>query len=104
MGAGGGGGSDMGGGGGAGGYLAGSMTLNAGTYSVTVGAGGSGAPAGISQVRGNTGASSGLVPFGFKGHSYIFDGVGDYFTVAAGAAQDFGSSDFTVEFWINFYQ
>jgi hypothetical protein len=42
---GGGGGMDMGGGGGAGGYVSGNTYLAAGTYSVTVGAGGNGAPA-----------------------------------------------------------
>jgi hypothetical protein len=45
VGGGGGGGMDMGGGGGAGGYVSGNTALAAGTYSVTVGAGGTGAPA-----------------------------------------------------------
>jgi hypothetical protein len=45
VGGGGGGGMDMGGGGGAGGYIAGSTNLAPGTYSVSVGAGGIGAPA-----------------------------------------------------------
>jgi hypothetical protein len=58
IGGGGGGGSDMGGGGGAGGYLAGSMTLAAGTYDIVVGAGGAGAPAGIGQVRGYNGENT----------------------------------------------
>jgi hypothetical protein len=67
---GGGGGSDMGGGGGAGGYLAGSMTLAAGTYNIIVGAGGSGAPAGTGQVRGYNGIDTvaiGLTAFGGGG-------------------------------------
>ena len=56
---GGGGGSDMGGGGGAGGYLAGTTTLTAGTtYTVTVGAGGTGALAGDAQPRGVSGVNS----------------------------------------------
>jgi hypothetical protein len=67
---GGGGGSDMGGGGGAGGYLAGSMALAAGTYSIVIGAGGSGAPAGTAQVRGYNGVDTvalGLTAFGGGG-------------------------------------
>ena len=56
VGGGGGGGSDMGGGGGAGGYIAGSMTLTTGIYSITVGAGGAGAPAGTSGPAGSNGS------------------------------------------------
>ena len=56
---GGGGGSDMGGGGGAGGYLAANTySIAGGTYTVTVGAGGTGAPPGVSQVRGTNGQDS----------------------------------------------
>lgn len=33
------------------------------------------------------------------GGSGYFDGSGDYLSIAASANQDFGSSDFTVEFW-----
>lgn len=57
---GGGGGSDMGGGGGAGGFLSSNtLSLATGTsYAVTVGAGGAGAPPGISQVRGTNGQNS----------------------------------------------
>jgi len=55
VGGGGGGGSDMGGGGGAGGYLAGSMTLATGVYTIVVGAGGAGAPAGTSGPAGSNG-------------------------------------------------
>jgi hypothetical protein len=56
---GGGGGSDMGGGGGAGGYLAANTySITGGTYTVTVGAGGAGAPPGVGQVRGTNGQDS----------------------------------------------
>lgn len=59
VGGGGGGGSDMGGGGGGGGvqYDA-THSLTAGSYTVTVGAGGSGAPAGVGQARGANGGNS----------------------------------------------
>lgn len=54
-----GGGNDMGGGGGAGGYLAqNSLLVPAGTYTVTVGAGGSGAPVGNGGTRGSNGGNS----------------------------------------------
>ncbi|MCX5784054.1 MAG: IPT/TIG domain-containing protein [Elusimicrobia bacterium] len=56
---GGGGGSDMGGGGGAGGVVYNpSYAVSAGAYSVNVGAGGAGAPAGVNQVRGTSGGNS----------------------------------------------
>ena len=57
---GGGGGADMGGGGGGGGVLASSgLTVVTGTtYSVAVGAGGTGAPAGTTVARGNNGTNS----------------------------------------------
>ena len=60
-----GGGSDMGGGGGAGGYLAGTgEVLSQNTaYAVVVGAGGTGAPAGISQVRGSSGTNSSVFSY-----------------------------------------
>lgn len=62
---GGGGGSDMGGGGGAGGYLAAtSYSLPAGTYTITVGAGGVGGPAGSGQVAGAQGTNSSIVGTG----------------------------------------
>lgn len=58
---GGGGGSNMGGGGGAGGVLALSgFGVTATGYAITVGAGGVGAPAGISQVSGTNGSNSSL--------------------------------------------
>jgi hypothetical protein len=56
---GGGGGSDMGGGGGAGGYLAAeSLALTNAINTIVIGAGGSGAPAGISQPAGSNGQNS----------------------------------------------
>lgn len=59
VGGGGGGGSDMGGGGGGGGVVySAAYPLSAGTYNITVGAGGSGAPAGVSQVAGGNGGNS----------------------------------------------
>lgn len=59
VGGGGGGGSDMGGGGGAGGVVYDAAhSLTAGTYVVSVGAGGSGALAGISQAKGVVGGNS----------------------------------------------
>lgn len=59
---GGGGGSDMGGGGGAGGVLNYSNRyIDPGSYSVTVGAGGSGASAGVSQARGINGSDSMII-------------------------------------------
>lgn len=59
VGGGGGGGSDMGGGGGGGAVVSnGAFPLTAGSYTVTVGAGGAGGPAGTAQVRGQNGANS----------------------------------------------
>jgi len=56
---GGGGGNDMGGGGGGGGVLTGNTTVSTGTYTVVVGAGGTGAPAGTGGY-GTIGSSSGI--------------------------------------------
>jgi hypothetical protein len=65
VGGGGGGGSDMGGGGGAGGYLASTnYTLPAGTYTITVGSGGAGGPAGAGQIAGANGTNSSIVGTG----------------------------------------
>ena len=59
VGGGGGGGSAMGGGGGGGGVVYDAAhPLSTGTYRVTVGGGGSGAPAGLDQVAGSNGSSS----------------------------------------------
>ncbi|MDB5160101.1 MAG: hypothetical protein JWO99_364 [Candidatus Saccharibacteria bacterium] len=63
VGGGGGGGSDMGGGGGGGGVIYNAaFPLSTGTYNVSVGVGGTGGPAGISQVRGNNGGNSAFTP------------------------------------------
>ena len=63
IGGGGGGGSDMGGGGGGGGYLTGSTyPIEVGNYVVSVGAGGTGGPAGTDQVRANSGGNTKLYP------------------------------------------
>jgi len=71
---GGGGGSDMGGGGGAGGVLAANnLVVSAAMYSITVGAGGAGAPAGISQVRGVNGSNSII---GASGGSALVTAIG----------------------------
>jgi len=59
VGGGGGGGSDMGGGGGAGGVIMNnSFAVAAGSFPVTVGTGGAGAPAGVGQVSGSNGTNS----------------------------------------------
>jgi hypothetical protein len=98
VGGGGGGGSDMGGGGGAGGYAQSQSALAIGQYTITVGAGGTGAPAGTDQVRGNSGNSSAIVPVGFKGHSFAFDGVRDNLRINYNVALHL-SNDFTIECW-----
>lgn len=97
---GGGGGSDMGGGGGGGGFLTGNITLNPGTYTVTVGAGGTGATAGTDQPRAISGGSSAITPAGFKGHSYSFDGIGDGVNCGTQSAYAIGSGAFCLEGWI----
>ena len=92
VGGGGGGGSDMGGGGGAGGYLAGSMTLTNGIYSITVGAGGAGAPAGTSGPAGFNGSATiafGLTALGGGGGASKHDGNG--FPAGNGASGGGGS-------------
>lgn len=64
---GGGGGTDMGGGGGAGGYLAANtLSMPAGTYTITVGSGGAGAPPGYSPAvsAGTNGQNSSIVGTG----------------------------------------
>jgi uncharacterized protein YjdB len=69
---GGGGGSDMGGGGGGGGVISQTIAINSSAtpYPITIGAGGSGSPAGTSQVRGSNGVNTtfiGLVAIGGGG-------------------------------------
>ena len=101
VGGGGGGGSDMGGGGGAGGFLTGTTTLLVGAYNITVGAGGAGALAGTDQVRASSGNSSAIVPANFKGHSLLFDGVGDYVTLPTSfTSVQWWDTDFTIEMWV----
>jgi hypothetical protein len=71
---GGGGGSDMGGGGGGGGVISNSAyAVTQGSISATVGAGGAGAAAGISQARGSNGGST---SFGYPGNVYTAIGGG----------------------------
>jgi sialidase-1 len=48
--------------------------------------------------EGNASIVSGQGPFG--GAAMSFDGVGDYLTIPANNVFEFGSSDFTWEFWI----
>lgn len=104
VGAGGGGGSDMGGGGGGGGFVTGNTSVTAGAYTVAVGAGGAGAPAGVGQVRGVTGGSSAVVSAAnLKGSSYGFDGYGDYVTIPYNTTNfDWytASVDYTIEAWV----
>lgn len=79
VGGGGGGGSDMGGGGGAGGYLAGTTSLTSQAYTVVVGTGGAGAPAGATQPRGTNGNNStafSLIAFGGGGGASRHDSNG----------------------------
>jgi len=49
-------------------------------------------------VGGNT-AQQSFSPYRSGGYSTYFDGTGDYLTAAADTSFDFGSGDFTVEFW-----
>lgn len=54
----------------------------------------------FSSTRINTPTQGSFSPFSPTGWSGHFDGSGDYLTVPNNAALQFGSSDFTVEFWI----
>ena len=51
-------------------------------------------------INGNTTISTAQYPTGMT-RSIYFDGTGDYVTVPANAAFNFGSGDFTVECWVN---
>ena len=51
-------------------------------------------------IFGNTTISTAQYPTGMT-RSIYFDGTGDYVTVPANAAFNFGSGDFTVECWVN---
>ena len=74
---GGGGGSDMGGGGGGGGLLTGgSLNQSTGTYVVTVGAGGTGALAGIGSARGLNGIDSSIIKSGVASLTALGGGGG----------------------------
>jgi hypothetical protein len=91
---GGGGGTNMGGGGGGGGFLSGNTVLTPGSYTVTVGAGGAGAPAGTTgghpTVPGSNGGNStfnGLTAIGggWGGVSYNTQGLGIHFGNSGGS-------------------
>ena len=96
---GGGGGSNMGGGGGAGGTTATSQYLNFNTYNITVGAGGSGAPAGGSSVRGNNGTDSMIISTSTTATYSIMFQTGQSLTPGTNASFAY-TGDFTVEGWI----
>jgi hypothetical protein len=102
---GGGGGSDMGGGGGGGGVISPTYYLYPGSYAVTVGGGGAGAPAGVSQARGTNGQDSAFLGVGSPNtqtsYSYTFNGVNDYLSVANATALNLDAA-FTVEGWFYF--
>ena len=93
VGGGGGGGTNMGGGGGGGGVLAGSTILTPATYTITVGAGGVGAPAGtgshptLSGSNGGNSTFSGLTAYGggWGGVSYNTQGLGIHFGNSGGS-------------------
>lgn len=50
-------------------------------------------------VNGNTTVSTAQYPTGMN-RSIYFDGTGDYLSLAANAAFDFGTGDFTIEAWV----
>ena len=82
---GGGGGSNMGGGGGAGGVLAASnLVVSSGMYAISVGAGGAGAPSGISSPRGTNGGNSAITG---SGGSALVTALG-----GGGGASDYGNA------------
>ena len=104
VGGGGGGGMDMGGGGGAGGVVAGRRKIAPGTYTITVGAGGWGAPGGL-ETRGDgagpqPGAHQFTIPATNGGNSSAFGitaygggaGGSSYFPYTPGAAGTAGGS------------
>lgn len=103
-GGGGGGGADMGGGGGGGGVLMGNTILTPGTYTITVGAGGNGAPAatgGHPTTPGSNGGNStfnGLTAFGggWGGVAYNTLGLGIHFGNSGGSGG--GSSGYNNDF------
>jgi len=50
----------------------------------------------------NGGAQIDTAQFKFGQSSILFDGSGDYLTLADSADWDFGSGDFTIDFWVRF--
>jgi hypothetical protein len=96
---GGGGGSNMGGGGGAGGTTNTSQYLNFNTYNITVGAGGSGAPAGGSSVRGNNGTDSMIISTSTTATYSVMFQTAQSLTPGTNASFAY-TGDFTVEGWI----
>lgn len=89
VGGGGGAGSDMGGGGGGGGYLTGTMSLQTGTYSISVGSGGPGSPAGDQVPRGSNGVITtafNLTALGGGGGGSDYASSGVTYDAAVGAS------------------
>lgn len=89
VGGGGGGGMDMGGGGGAGGYVAGNTYLAPGSYSVTVGAGGIGAPA--AGTNGQPASHQFTIPATSGSNSSFFGSIAGGLTARGGG---FGGSSY----------
>lgn len=96
---GGGGGSDMGGGGGAGGTTATNQFLRFGSYNITVGSGGTGAPAGASQVRGSNGTDSMIINTSTTATYSVMLQTLQSLTPGASTVFLF-AGDFTVEGWL----
>jgi len=96
---GGGAGSNMGGGGGAGGVTSTSQFLNFSSYNITVGAGGSGAPAGTNQVRGSNGADSAIINTSTTATYSVMFQAAQSLTPGTNALFAY-TGNFTVEGWI----
>jgi len=96
---GGGAGSDMGGGGGAGGTTSTNQYLNFGSYNITVGSGGTGAPAGVSQVRGSNGTDSMIISTSTTATYSVMFQTAQSLTPGANALFAY-TGNFTVEGWI----
>ena len=54
------------------------------------------------SVTANGNAQVDTAQYKFGGASALFDGTGDYLTVPDSADWDFGSGDFTIDFWVRF--
>ena len=109
IGGGGGGGSDMGGGGGAGGFITGNINLNLfSPLTVTVGAGGTGAPSGTVQPRGSNGGFSSIMTAtetnDARFYSIQFDGRNDSIMYGTSSAFASGLQSFGFEAWIYVYE